>query len=138
MAGGGGGKPFPERNNSDGKGAPELTCPTHKNSRRYLRGLAASITTAIIRHSGVQVSHGILLEARSQHEYYRAAHRRWAGRGQRPRCISFLTLRFDSETTKHQRNVKSRDPNHNLIVKQAAAVIVMLRFLLTKPIPCRR
>jgi hypothetical protein len=75
----------------------------------------------------------------SQHQAYRAARRGGggAGCGQRPRCISCLTLRFDSGTTKHRRNAKSNDPNHNLIVKRADPVMAMLRFPFAEPIPSR-
>ncbi len=82
-----------------------------KNSRMRVRFLASPIPAAVIRHSGLQMPH------RSPSEWRPAANSRLSSCPQevgRPwpaaRCISCLSLSFDLETTKHRRNVKSRDP----------------------------
>ena len=106
-----------------------------------LQSPASSSMTAAVRNCVHQMSHGSLELSgwwpQPTSGLSSCPQRGSTGCGQRPRCISCLTLRFDSGTTKHRRNVKSSDPNHNLIVKRADLVMAMLRFLFTEPIPCR-
>jgi len=145
MADGDGAKPFPACCNSDGRGffqrQHSTARPTPNSSKVYcMSDYTSGLAQHGCGHCNCILAGLELLRCGGPQPKSRLSscpQRRWAEQGQRPRCISCLTLRFDSGTTKHRRNVKSSDPNHNLIVKRADSVIVMLRFLFTEPIPCR-